>query len=122
MILDQKLDVFENYNIAGKFWELLHLSVKKKYSKQNWLNSLSDDNNIILLLYFIHTQSLLTKKNEFLDSGFTIEHFETSGLIYIEQYYYDEDYFIPRAPLILISILVEYFNLSHIFDKLLKSI
>src|SRR5204863_9443440 len=74
---------------------------------------------IILLLYFIHTQALITKDEKIHGSGSTIEDFEASGLIFLEQY--DEDYFIPRAPLILISILVEYFNLSHIFDKLLLS-
>lgn len=91
--------------------------MKRRYSKQNWLQSLGDDNNVILLLYFIHTQSVLSKQDEFLNSGFTIEDFEAGGLIYLEQYNGND--FIPRAPLILISVLVDYFDLSGIFDKLL---
>ena len=119
VILDQNLNAFESYNAADKFWKFLCLSVKEKYPKKDWLESLGDENSIILLLYFIHTQALITKDEKIHGSGSTIEDFKASDLIFLEQY--NEDYFISRAPLILISILVEYFNLSVIFDKLLLS-
>ena len=102
--------------MAKNFWEFLRLSIKEKYSKQDWLESLGNDNNVILLLYYIHTQLILTKQEKFLDSDSTIEDFEASGLIYLEQH--DIDLFISRAPLILIFILVDYFNLDYIFNKL----
>ncbi|CAB4409993.1 unnamed protein product [Rhizophagus irregularis] len=119
VILDKKLNVFESYDVAKQFWDLLCNHVKIKYSKGLWLECLGDENNVILLLYFIHTQSIITKKDKIFGSKYTIEEFEIGGLIYLEEFDYDN--YIPRAPLIIISTLVDYFNLNNIFDKLLLS-
>ncbi|CAB5387424.1 unnamed protein product [Rhizophagus irregularis] len=92
-ISEKKSNVFESYDVAKQFWDLLCNYVKTKYSKGLWLECLGDENNVILLLYFIHTQSIITKKDKIFGSKYTIEEFE----------------------------IVDYFNLNNIFDKLLLS-
>ena len=51
-------------------------------------------------------------------NGCTIEEVEASVLIYLEETDKDDE-FIPRAPLILISVLVDFFNLHIFFDTIL---
>uniref|UniRef100_U9TT51 Uncharacterized protein n=1 Tax=Rhizophagus irregularis (strain DAOM 181602 / DAOM 197198 / MUCL 43194) TaxID=747089 RepID=U9TT51_RHIID len=84
VILDKKSNVFESYDVAKQFWDLL-----------------------------------CNHKDKIFGSKYTIEEFEIGGLIYLEEFDYDN--YIPRAPLIIISILVDYLNLNNIFDKLLLS-
>ena len=68
------------------------------------------------LLYYIHVQKLVTKKDML--NSCTIEEVETSGLIYLDEIN-EYNIFIPRAPLILIVILVNYFNLRVFFNSIL---
>ncbi|RGB34957.1 hypothetical protein C1646_759944 [Rhizophagus diaphanus] len=119
VISEKKSNVFESYDVAKQFWDSLCNHVKIKYSRELWLECLGDENNVVLLLYFIHTQSIISKKDKIFDSKYTIEEFEIGGLIYLEEFDYEN--YIPRAPLIIISILVDYFNLNNIFDKSLLS-
>ncbi len=116
LIQKEKMNAFQNYETAQKYWEILKFDVNQKYTKKHWLSSLHTENNIMKLLYYIHVQKLVTKTDKL--NGFTIEEVESSGLIYLEET--DEnDIFIPRAPLILISALVVFFDLRIFFHNIL---
>ncbi|RIA96857.1 hypothetical protein C1645_871831 [Glomus cerebriforme] len=107
---------FQNYDVAKKYWENIKDCVKDKYSKKHWLLSLHNEDNIMKLLYYIHIQKFVTKTDQL--NSCTIEGVETSGLIYLEETI-EDDKFIPRAPLILITVLVDFFNLHKFFDTIL---
>jgi hypothetical protein len=107
---------FQNSDTAKKYWEGLKVFVNQKYSKEHWQSSLHNENNIMKLLYYIHVQKLVTKKDQL--NGCIIEEVEASGLIYLEQTN-ESDIFIPRTPLILITALVDYFDLHTFFDTIL---
>ncbi|CAG8746234.1 13230_t:CDS:2, partial [Racocetra fulgida] len=111
------LNAFENYQTANTFWRFLRASIKEKYSENDWLRSLQSEDNILKLLFYIHIQKPLKKDDKFDDST-TIDDFETSDLIFLEQ---SGKLFIPRAPLVLISILADYLKSFDIFnDNLLN--
>jgi hypothetical protein len=109
-------EAFQNYDVAKKYWENIKDRVKEKYSKKHWLLSLHNEDNIMKLLYYIHIQKPIAKTDQL--NGCTIEEVEASGLIYLEDIAKDDE-FIPRAPLILITVLVDFFNLHKIFDTIL---
>jgi hypothetical protein len=108
--------VFQSYDTAIKYWECLRAYVNQKYSKEQWRSSLHNENNVMKLLYYIHIQKSVTKKDQL--NGCTIEEVEASGLIYLEETIKNEE-FIPRAPLIFIVALVELFDLHIFFDTIL---
>ncbi|CAI2188724.1 15931_t:CDS:2 [Funneliformis geosporum] len=113
---NEGVSAFQNYDTAKKYWENLKFRVNQKYSKKHWLSSLHNENNIMKLLFYIHVQKHVTKKDQL--SGCTIEEVEASGLIYLDETIKDVE-FIPRAPLILIVALVEFFDLHIFFDPIL---
>ncbi|RIB06911.1 hypothetical protein C2G38_2252945 [Gigaspora rosea] len=107
------LDAFENFESANVFWRFLRDAIKAKYTEVDWFKCLQSEENILKLLFYIHIQKPV-KKDEKLDSSTTIQDFETSGLIFLEQF---DNRFIPRAPLVLVSILVDYLKLYDIFNE-----
>jgi hypothetical protein len=115
-LIQEEMNVFQNYETAQKYWENLKFDINQKYTKKHWLFSLHTKNNIMKLLYYIHVQKLVTKTDKL--NGSTIEEVEASGLIYLEETD-DNDIFIPRAPLILIIALVDFFDLRIFFHNIL---
>ncbi|KAF0522607.1 hypothetical protein F8M41_015499 [Gigaspora margarita] len=102
------LDFEDSIQLFDKFIE--HFS-----SENNFDNSSKIYRSIVNSIRGIPSIiEIATKKDEKLDSFTTIQDFETSGLIFLEQF---GKHFITRAPLVLVSILVDYLKLFDIFDE-----
>ncbi|RHZ68602.1 hypothetical protein Glove_294g172 [Diversispora epigaea] len=110
------ISVFQSYDTVSKYWEYLKNKVSQKYSYELWRSSLHNNDNIRKLLYYIHIQKRISKRDKLNEC--TIKEMETSGLIYLDETN-ERNIFIPRAPLILIVILVDFFNLHIFFDNIL---
>ncbi|CAG8771043.1 8617_t:CDS:2, partial [Gigaspora margarita] len=119
------LDFEDSIQLFDRFIDIFQvkaiLMIQSRYTVNSQFNQRNSDHNRNCNQNFYATQLKQSrwkktglKAYEKLDSFTTIQDFETSGLILLEQF---GKHFIPRAPLVLVSILVDYLKLFDIFDE-----
>ncbi|PKY57575.1 hypothetical protein RhiirA4_478724 [Rhizophagus irregularis] len=111
---------FASAKQAKEIWRILVNWAKRKYSIDTWLDCVGgrkdpqdeeDDKRkkaILKLMFWIHTQKLITKDIALGDS--TLEDHEAGGLIFLEKI--DDIRYKAKAPLVLIASLVSHLRLA----------
>ncbi|CAB4432427.1 unnamed protein product [Rhizophagus irregularis] len=118
---------FASAKQAKEIWRILVNWAKRKYSIDTWLDCVGgrkdpqdeeDDKRkkaILKLMFWIHTQKLITKDIALGDS--TLEDHEAGGLIFLEKI--DDIRYKAKAPLVLIASLVSHLRLGFFDDIIL---